>query len=68
MVCTPKSLWVLYRDPQGFTRARRAAEMRGIPDFIDQGALLGELWMENHFEVGDPLTAAGGPKPGKASA
>lgn len=58
----PEELWVLYRDEQGYTQARRAADMRGISEFMDQGALLGSLWMEGHFEVGDPLTAAGGPK------
>jgi len=36
--------------------------MKGIGEFMDSGALLGDLWMEGHFEVGDPLTASGGPK------
>jgi predicted ATPase len=58
----PEELWVLYRDEQGYTQARRAADMRGIPEFMEQGAQLGSLWMEGHFEVGDPLTAAGGPR------
>lgn len=58
----PKELWVLYRDESGFTQARRAADMRGIDDFMQYGAKLGQLWMEGHFEVGDPLTNSGGPK------
>jgi len=57
-----EELWVLYRDESGYTQARRAADMRGIKEFMNQGALLGHLWMENNFEIGDPLTAAGGPK------
>jgi len=57
-----EELWVLYRDAQGYTQARRAADMRGVNEFMEQGAQLGQLWMENHFDVGDPLTAAGGPK------
>lgn len=61
-----EELWVLYRDERGFTQARRAADMRGIPQFMDEGALLGHLWVEGYFDVGDPLTAAGGPKqPGR---
>jgi hypothetical protein len=36
--------------------------MPGIQDFVNQGALLGDLWMEGHFDVGDPLTNAGGPR------
>lgn len=58
----PKELWVLYRDEKGFTRAKSAFDMKGIPEFINNGALLGQLWAENYFEVGDPLTNAGGPK------
>lgn len=57
-----EELWVLYRNEQGYTQARRAIDMRGIPEFMSQGAQLGSLWMEGYFEVGDPLTAAGGPK------
>ncbi|HEY3570655.1 MAG TPA: AAA family ATPase [Thermoanaerobaculia bacterium] len=58
-----EEVWVLYRDERGYTQARRAANMRGIPEFIQEGALLGDLWLEGHFEVGDPLVRAGGPKP-----
>jgi predicted ATPase len=58
----PEELWVLYRDGQGYTQARNVASMQGIPEFIANGAQLGDLWMESHFEVGDPLTAVGGPK------
>ena len=54
--------WVLYRSENGFTRARRASEMRGIKEFMAEGAQLGQLWMEGHFEVGDPLTRSGAEK------
>ena len=56
---SPKEVWVLYRTEDGFTRALRAAEMPGITEFMAEGALLGQLWMEGHFEVGDPLTNSG---------
>jgi predicted ATPase len=58
----PKELWVLFRDHNGFTRARRAVDMKGIDAFMKEGALLGHLWMEGYFDVGDPLTASGGPR------
>jgi predicted ATPase len=58
----PEEVWVLYRTDDGFTRARRASEMRGINEFMANGAALGQLWMEGHFEVGDPLTQNGGEK------
>ena len=64
----PEEVWVLYRDTRGFTQARRAADMRGIREFVDSGGKLGHLWMEGFFEVGDPLTAEGGPKPGARGA
>ena len=57
----PEEVRVLYRDEGGYTQAKRAADMRGIKEFIQEGAQLGHLWMENHFEFGDPLTRAGGP-------
>ena len=55
-------VWVLYRDEHGFTVCKRASEMQGIEQLLDAGAKLGQLWMEGHFEFGDPLTNAGGPK------
>ncbi len=58
----PEELWVLYRDEHGYTQAKKASDMKGIPEFLKEGASLGQLWMEGHFEVGDPLTASGGPK------
>lgn len=58
----PGELRVLYRDANGYTRSLRALEMRGINDFVREGATLGHLWMEGYFEVGDPLTNAGGPR------
>lgn len=58
----PEETWVLYRDESGYTQARRAANMPGINEFMEQGALLGNLWVEGYFDVGDPFTASGGPK------
>lgn len=54
----PDEVWVLYRKPDGYTRARRTADMTGVDAFMDSGALLGHLWTEGYFEVGDPLTAS----------
>jgi len=62
----PNELRVLYRDENGYTNAKRASEMAEINTFVDNGALLGDLWMEGHFEVGDPLTNSGGPKTHRA--
>lgn len=58
----PEEAWVLFRTPDGFTQARRVSEMKGIKEFVAEGAQLGNLWMEGHFEVGDPLTNSGAEK------
>ncbi len=57
----PEELWAVYRDQDGYTRARQVAQMQGVREFVRHGAQIGHLWMEGHFEVGDPLTRCGGP-------
>jgi len=52
----PAEVRVLHRAADGYTRVRRVSDMPGIQAFLDQGANLGELWMEGHFDVGDPLS------------
>jgi len=64
----PEELWVLYRDRQGFTNSRRVSDMERVRSFLDEGAGLGELWLEGQFEVGDPFVAGGGPRPGTPGA
>jgi hypothetical protein len=58
----PEEVWVLFRNQKGYTEARKAADMPGVRDFVKEGALVGHLWTEGYFEVGDPLIASGGPK------
>jgi predicted ATPase len=58
----PEELWVLYRDEKGHTQAKRTADMRGVKEFMDNGALLGSLWMEDFFEFGNPLKNYGAPR------
>jgi predicted ATPase len=61
----PEEVRVLWRNEQGYTQTSRASELRGVKDFIDNGALLGHLWMEGQLGVGDPLVNAGAPtRPG----
>jgi len=52
---------LLYRDERGYTQARRASDLPGVPAFIQEGAQMGYLWLEGHLGVGDPLVNAGGP-------
>jgi predicted ATPase len=57
----PEEVRVLYRDEKGFTQARVASEIPGIPEFMQEGAQLGHLWLEGHFGIGDPLVNQGAP-------
>jgi predicted ATPase len=52
---------VLWRDEQGYTQTRRASDLPGVAEFVEQGALLGHLWMEGQLGVGDPLVNQGSP-------
>ncbi|MGH8479243.1 MAG: AAA family ATPase [Gammaproteobacteria bacterium] len=58
---TPKEVRVVYRDEGGYTQAVRAADIPGVPEFMAAGALLGHLWVEGRFGMGDPLVNQGAP-------
>ncbi len=59
----PKEVRVLWRDEASYTQTRRVADLTGVPEFVEHGALLGHLWMEGHLGVGDPLVNQGAPTP-----
>lgn len=52
---------VLYRGDDGYANVLRASDVRGVPEFLEAGASLGQLWMEGHLGAGDPLVHAGKP-------
>lgn len=64
----PEEVRVLYRDSAGYTHAVRAADIEGVHEFMNAGALLGQLWLEGHFSIGDPLVNQGAPARGRGSA
>lgn len=59
--CLPKEVRILYRDELGFTQVTTGADIKGIVEFVDQGASLGHLWMEGQFGMSDPLKNQGAP-------
>lgn len=61
----PEEVRVLWRDEEGFTQAKRVSDIRGVPEFVQHGALLGQLWMEGQLGVGDPLVNQGAPVHGR---
>ena len=52
-----KNVRMLYRAKDGYTYVRCLSDMPGIQAFLEQGATLGDLWMEGHCDVGDPLAS-----------
>ena len=60
---SPEDVRVLSRGRDGYTQAHRVSKMPGIQAFMDEGAKLGELWMEGHFEHGDPFAEGLGAGP-----
>lgn len=56
-----KEVWVLWRDDQGYTRVQRVSDIEGVEEFLQEGATLGDLWMEGQFGIGDPLVNQGEP-------
>jgi predicted ATPase len=45
----PEEVLVLSRDHQGYTRIAHAADIRGVREFLDTGARLGDLWLEGYL-------------------
>ncbi|GAA1986915.1 AAA family ATPase [Amycolatopsis minnesotensis] len=58
----PDEVWMMFRNDQGFAEVRRAAENRSLVAMLEAGGLLGSLWTEGYFGVGDPLTRSGRPR------
>ena len=52
---------VLWRDEFGYAKCHSLSSNDNVNVFMDAGAQLGDLWMEGHFGVGDPLTHGGMP-------
>jgi predicted ATPase len=57
----PEEVRALYRDDTGHTQVTTVSDIPGIRPFMNEGALLGDLWLEGHFGLGDPLRNQGGP-------
>ena len=63
----PAEVRVLWRGEDGYTRCSSLSQNEKIRAFMTAGAQLGDLWMEGHFGVGDPLTRGGMPRGGRVS-
>ena len=50
----PRQVWAMARDAKGYTQVKRLADMPGLAPLLAEGATLGQLWMENYLEFGNP--------------
>lgn len=50
----PRQVWAMARDARGYTQAKRLSEMADLAPMLAEGATLGQLWMENYLELGNP--------------
>ncbi|WP_283091933.1 AAA family ATPase [Magnetospirillum sulfuroxidans] len=50
----PRQVWAIARDQSGYTINRQVSAMDGVQAMLDNGAVLGDLWMEGYFEMGNP--------------
>ncbi|MCY4075895.1 MAG: AAA family ATPase [Acidobacteria bacterium] len=57
-----KEVRVLWRDERGYTHVERTSDIQGVDRFLQEGATLGDLWMEGQFGLGDPLVNEGAPR------
>ncbi len=58
-VLRPQEVRVLWRDESGYTCTSLLSKIERVTAFVEEGATLGDLWMEGHFGVGDPLVNEG---------
>lgn len=45
----PEDVWVLEKDKDGFSTAKRASEYDFVKDLVDEGATIGDLWNSRFF-------------------
>ena len=57
----PDEVRVVWRNDDGYTACELASNLVGVNEFIEEGAKLGELWMEGSLGAGDPNRNNGGP-------
>ncbi len=50
----PRQVWAMARDARGYTQVKRLANMPELAPMLAEGATLGQLWMENYLELGNP--------------
>jgi predicted ATPase len=50
----PEEVWILEKGEEGFSSAKRAADIPTVKELNEEGIPLGSLWYSNHFGRGNP--------------
>ena len=45
----PDEVWVLYKDKNGFSTAKRASEYEFVKELSKEGVELGDMWYSQYF-------------------
>jgi predicted ATPase len=51
---TPSEVWILEKQPDGYSSLTRAADLPSVQELFDEGIPMGSLWYSNHFGIGSP--------------
>lgn len=48
---SPKEVWILEKQADGFSSIRRASEVNGVSELVEEGLPLGGLWYSNYLDA-----------------
>jgi len=48
---SPKEVWILEKQEDGFSSVRRASDVRGICELVEEGLPLGSLWYSDYLDA-----------------
>lgn len=46
---SPQDVWILVKEKDGFSYAKRVSEYKFVTDLSDEGVLVGNLWYDRYF-------------------
>ena len=45
----PDDVWVLKKEDDGFSNAKRASDYKFVKELTDEGVFVGDLWYDKYF-------------------
>jgi hypothetical protein len=46
----PEDVWVLTKNEDGYSTAKRASEYKFVKELAEEGVTLGDMWYSRYFE------------------